>query len=110
MGKDVISIRVDLRVKEAWDNLSDSDKDRIRGVVEALIMLQYSGFNIELVNRGLDSLRAEICPTLSKIVEYYAKTSCIRNCFDDNVRNYFYTIQYITQRLCSTHPVKREGP
>jgi len=111
MPKDVISLRVKLEVKEAWDQLTDNDKMRIRDILEELVLLHASGFSVELLKRELDSLRADICPLLKKIVEYYNRSSCIEHCHDDLVKSYFYKLYYIVNyKLCTTYPVKPQSP
>jgi len=107
LGKDVIGLRVSLEVKQAWDNnLTNEDKEKIKAIVEELILLHQAGFSFELVKRELDSLRAEICPRLLKAVEYMMKSSCIIRCYDDYLRKYFFDVEYLAQQLCKTHPAR----
>ena len=110
LAKDVISMRVRVEVKTAWENLTDTDKENIRALVEELVLLHQAGFSINLVKRELDSLRAEICPRLLKAVEYIVKHPCSYRCYDDYYRKYYSDIQYLSQVLCRTHPVKPNTP
>jgi len=109
MVKDVIGLRVRLEVKNAWDSLTDSDKDRIKAIVEELILLHSAGFSVEMVKRELDSLRTEVCPWFIKIVEYYRKSGCINGCYDSNVRNYINYLHYYVQKLCKYYPAKPQA-
>jgi hypothetical protein len=106
---DVIGLRVRQEVKNAWDNLSEHDKDKIRGFMEELILLHSAGFNMDLRRQEFDGLRAEVCPSLLKAVEYFSRSLCIFKCYDENVRNYFSYLQYNVQKLCKSHPVRVSG-
>jgi len=106
LPKDIIGLRVSLEVKHAWDNLTDRDKDKIKAIVETLILLHQAGFSFDLVKRELDSLRAEICPKMLRAVEYMRKSVCISRCYDDNLKKNFFDLEYLTQQLCKTYPVK----
>ena len=107
--RDVISLRVRVEVKDAWEQLTDHDKARIRDFVEELVLLHATGFKVDLVKRELDSLRAEICPMLIKIAEYYHKSACISNCYDPNVKYYEQYLYYYVQKLCKYYPAKPQG-
>ncbi len=105
MRGDVIGLRVRQEVKNAWDNLGEQDKERIRSFLEEVVLLHATGFNMDLRRQEFDGLRAEVCPSLIKIVEYYNKSSCITRCYDPNVKHYASMLGYLTERLCKIHPV-----
>jgi len=110
MSKDVIGFRVRSEVKTAWEQLTENDKNRVRIMVEELILLHASGYSVELIKRELDSLRAEICPALKKIVEAYEDAWCINRCSEDWVKSYFYKLYYIINyKLCNAYPVKPQN-